>query len=106
MMKTPVEQQWEGMKKVWNETCDTIIGKRTRQNKEWISVDTLTKIKERKVCKAMLNNSKTRSAKTTAQHMYNEKHNEVKRSVRKDRKNFIDNVTKEAEEASGKQNMK
>ena len=51
---TTVERQWEGMKKVWNETCDTVIGKRPRQNKEWISVDTLTKIKERKVCKTTL----------------------------------------------------
>ena len=85
------------MKKVWNETCDSIIGKRTRQNKEWISVDTLTKIKERKVCKATLNNSKTSSAETTAQHMYNKKHKEVERSVRKDRKNFIGYLAKAAE---------
>ena len=71
-----------------------------------LCIGTLTKIKERKVCKDTLNNSKTRSAKTTAQHMYNEKHKEVKRSVRKDRKNFIDNLAKEAEEAAGKRNMK
>ena len=104
--ESSVEQQWEHTRNVWRETCDKVVGKKTRQHKEWISTNTLAKIKERKDCKAVPNNSKTRAAKAEAQLKYNEKHKEVKRCVKSDRRNFIDNLAKAAEEAAGKKNMK
>ena len=102
----PLEQCWEHTKNVWKQTSEIVLGRKTRQNKEWISVDTLLKIKERKTCKTVINNSKTRATKAAAQQKYNEKNKEVKSSIKKDRKNFIDNLAKEAEDAASKMNMK
>ena len=45
---TSVEQAWEQSKTVWKETCEETLDKRTRQHKEWISVKTLTNIKQKK----------------------------------------------------------
>ena len=90
-----LEQCWKQTRNVWKEIIEIVLGKKTRQNKEWISVDTLLKTKERKTCKTAINKSKTGAAKTTAHQKYNKKI-EVKSSVEKNRKDFIDNLAKEA----------
>lgn len=68
-----MEQCWEQTRDVWKETCETVLGRRKKQHKEWITVGKLSKIKERKECKTALNSSKTRAAKAEAQQRYNEK---------------------------------
>ena len=45
-------------------------------------------------------NSRTRTAKATAQKEYNEPHREVKKSIRTDKKGHIDNLAKQAEETA------
>ena len=54
----------------------------------------------------MLNTSRTRSAKTKAQEDYTATDKEVKKSIRKDKRDYIDNLAKQAEEAAGQGNLK
>ena len=63
------------------------------------SVDTLNKIEVRKKAKEVLNHNKTRVRKADAQAKYSEANKEVKRSIRRGKRNFVDNLAKQAEEA-------
>uniref|UniRef100_A0A3P9IPR5 Endonuclease/exonuclease/phosphatase domain-containing protein n=1 Tax=Oryzias latipes TaxID=8090 RepID=A0A3P9IPR5_ORYLA len=94
-----VEQMWKETKSLWIETCETVLEKRTRQYKEWITPDTRRKIEERRTKKAVLNNSKTRSAKAEA-------NKEVKKSIKKDKKTFVESMAEEAEHAAGQKNIR
>ena len=78
--------------KVFLETCNKILGKRTRQHNDWISADTLGKVAERKQRKATINNTKTRAAKTEAHRLYAEANKEVARSVKRDKEDFVERL--------------
>ena len=101
-----VDHQWESIKATFTTTCEEVIGYRKHEHKEWISPATLYKIARRKQKKDALNNSNTRAAKLKAQEEYTEASQEAKRSVRADKKRFIDGLAEEAEEAAGSGNMR
>ena len=69
-------------------------------------MDTLNKIEVRKKAKEVLNHSKTRVRRADAQAKYSEANKEVKRSIRKYRRNFVDSLANQAKEAAGKGDMK
>ena len=83
-----------------------ILGKRMREHKDWIAAETLEKVAERKQRKAKINNSKTSGAKTEAHRLYTEANKEVKRSVKRDKKDFVERLAGQAEEAAGQRNLK
>ena len=67
----------------------------------------LRKVQERKQKKGAINWSRTREEKATAQALeYNKAHKEVRQSVRKDRRTYIENLAAQAEEAANMRNMK
>nr|KAG5708629.1 hypothetical protein BaRGS_034846 [Batillaria attramentaria] len=101
-----IETQWEHSKKLWHDTCEEVLGKRKTQHKEWISADTIQKLEVRKKKKTALNTSRTRRAKAKAQEEYTAADREVKRSTRKDKRDYIDNLANQAEEAAGQGNLK
>ncbi|KAJ8333838.1 hypothetical protein SKAU_G00411570 [Synaphobranchus kaupii] len=101
-----IESQWQHTKKLWHDTCEEILGRKKTQHKEWISADTLQKLEDRKERKTALNMSRTRAAKAKAQEEYTAADKEVKKSIRKDKKDHIDNLAKQAEEAAGQGNLK
>ncbi|KAJ8346757.1 hypothetical protein SKAU_G00281580 [Synaphobranchus kaupii] len=105
-MDGDIETQWQQSKKMWLDTCEEILGKKTTKHKDWVSVETLQKLKERKEKKEKLNTSKTRSAKGRAQEEYTQANKEVKRSIRKDKRAHIDNLAQQAETAAAQGNMK
>ena len=104
--ETDIETQWEHGKKLWCDTCEEILGKIKAQNKEWISADTIKKLEMRKEKKKDLNMSRTRAAKTEAQEEYTRANKEVKRNIKKDKTNFIDDLASQAEKAAGQGNLR
>ena len=50
-----VNAHWECLKKTWTSTCEEVLGKKKRQHKDWISVETINKLQVRKEKKAVLN---------------------------------------------------
>lgn len=101
-----IEQHWKEIKEVWTNCCEEVLGKRERRNKDWISENTLTKIAERKAAKATLNTSKTPASKQLAQQNYAEKDRIVKKSAKTDKRNYLDGLAQEAEEAATKGNLR
>nr|KAG5686071.1 hypothetical protein BaRGS_030686 [Batillaria attramentaria] len=101
-----IETHWEHSKKLWHDTCEEVLGKRKTQHKEWISADTIQKLEVRKKKKTALNTSRTRRAKAKAQEEYTAADREVKRSTRKDKRDYIDNLASQAEEAARQGNLK
>ena len=89
-----------------NTTCQQVLGPRKHEHKELISSCSLNKIKERKDKKAILNNSKTRAGKIKAQEEYTTANKHAKKSIREDRRKFIDNLAEEAEQACKEGKMK
>ncbi|VDP55486.1 unnamed protein product [Schistosoma margrebowiei] len=61
--ETSMEDNWKGIKEALTSTCQEVLGLKKHHHKEWISIETLDKIKERKNKKAAINNSRTRSEK-------------------------------------------
>nr|KAG5711942.1 hypothetical protein BaRGS_026383 [Batillaria attramentaria] len=101
-----IETQWEHSKKLWHDPCKEVLGKKKTQHKEWISADTIQKLEVRKEKKSVLNTSRTRRAKAKAQEEYTAADREVKRSIRKDKRDYIDNLASQAEEAVRQGNLK
>ena len=93
-------------KKLWRDTCEEVLGKKKAQHKEWISADTIQRLETRKERKSALNTSRTRAAKSKAQAEYTTADREVKRNIRKDKRDYIDHLASQAEEAASQGNFK
>ena len=65
-----------------------------------------TKNTAKKRKKAAVNNSRTRAEKAKAQEEYTEVNKAVKRSIRSDKQNYVENLATEAEQAAREGNMK
>ena len=101
-----IDTQWQQIKEMWTSTCSVVLGKKKYQQKDRISSDTLNKVQVRKEKKGAINNSRTRAAKATAQEEYTEANRAVKNSVKTYKANFIEELAREAEDASAQGNMK
>ncbi|VDO81445.1 unnamed protein product [Schistosoma margrebowiei] len=65
--ETSMEDNWKGIKEALTSTFQEVLSLKKHHHKEWISIETLDKIKERKDKKAAINNSRTRAEKVQAQ---------------------------------------
>uniref|UniRef100_A0A1B0GLA1 Uncharacterized protein n=1 Tax=Lutzomyia longipalpis TaxID=7200 RepID=A0A1B0GLA1_LUTLO len=101
-----VEQQWNGIKTAFIETGESVLGVLRTKRKCWISDETWEKVVERKEAKARVNNARTRSAKAVAQQRYEELQKDVKKSCRRDRRAWTNNLAKEGEKAAANGDMR
>jgi hypothetical protein len=90
---------------IFLETSENVLGLKEKNKKDWITQQNWEKIREQKV-KDEMNVCKTRARKIELQKKYTEKDREVKRSARRDQRNYIDNLSYQAEEAASKGNLK
>ena len=102
--ETDTEIQLEQCKKLWHDTFEEVLGKKKTQHKEWISAYTTHKLESRTDRKTVLNSSGTRGAKAKAQEEYTAADREVKRSTKKDKRDYIDDLDRQAETAAGQGN--
>ncbi|VDP09289.1 unnamed protein product [Schistosoma margrebowiei] len=101
-----MEDNWKGIKEALTSTCQEVLGLKKHNHKEWISIETLDKIKERKNKRTAINNSRTRTEKVKAQTEYTEANKQVKRSIRADKKKYVKELATTAEKAAREGNMK
>ncbi|VDP24700.1 unnamed protein product [Schistosoma margrebowiei] len=101
-----MEDNWKGIKEALTSTCQEVLGLKKYHHKEWISIETLEKIKERKNKKAAINNNRTRAEKVQAQAEYIEANKQMKRSIRGDKKKYVEELATTAEKAAIEGNMK
>ncbi|VDP42490.1 unnamed protein product [Schistosoma margrebowiei] len=103
---TTVESNWKGVKEAITSTCHEVLGHKKHHHKEWITVDTLDKIQERRNKKAAINTSRTRAEKVKAQAEYTEVNKQVKRSIRTDKRKYVEDLATTAEKAAREGNMR
>ena len=101
-----IDHKWHGLREALTSTCQEVLGPKKSDHKEWISAETFRKIEERKKKKDAVNKSRTRTTKQLAQKEYAEANKNVKKSFRKDARNFVDMLANEAEEAAHYGNMR
>ena len=102
----PIDESWEKLKKVWKETSEETLGRRKQQNTAWMSCYTISKITLKRKKNEILKKARTRSQKVRAHAEYAEANKDVKRSVRNDKRKYIEDLAKEAETAASQHNMK
>ena len=95
-----IEDQWNKIKGVVTSTCQSVLGERVNTTKEWISQDSLGKIKTRRAVKARVNNCHTRAEKLGVQEEYSIANREVKNSIKEDKKRYLENLAERAEKAA------
>lgn len=77
-----------------------------RHSRKTLSTETYKKIQDRKNKKAVFNTSRTTATKAKAQEEYSEANREVKNSVSRDKREYLEGHAKQAEEAAASRNMK
>ncbi|CAI2732551.1 unnamed protein product [Schistosoma spindalis] len=103
---TTMESNWKEIKEAITSTCHEVLGQKKHHHKEWITVDTLDKIQERRNRKAAINTSRTRAEKVKAQAEYTEVNKQVKRSIRTDKRKYVEDLALTAEKAAREGNMR
>ncbi|VDP45836.1 unnamed protein product [Schistosoma mattheei] len=87
-MRAPLETKKEGITmniiQCYAPTNDNL---KKHHHKEWISIEALDRIKERKNKKTAISNSRTRAEKVQVQAEYIEANNQVKKSIKTDKRN-------------------
>ncbi|VDP19807.1 unnamed protein product [Schistosoma margrebowiei] len=100
-----MENNWKSIKEALTSTCQEVLGLKKHHHKEWVSIETLDKIKERRNKKTTINNSRTRTEKVQAQAEYIEANKQVKKSIKANKK-YVGELTTTAEKAAREGNMK
>ncbi|CAH8515382.1 unnamed protein product [Schistosoma guineensis] len=103
---TTMESKWKRIKEAITSTYHEVLGHKKHHHKEWITVDTLDKIQERRNKKAAINTSRTRAEKANAQAEYTEVNKQVKRSIRTDKRKYVEGLAETAEKAAREGNMR
>ncbi|VDP00841.1 unnamed protein product, partial [Schistosoma margrebowiei] len=103
--ETTTEDNWKCIKEALTSTCQEVL-RLKKHHKEWISIETLNRIKERKNTKTAIKNSQTRAEKVQIQAEYIEANKQVKKSIRTDKKKYVQELSTTAEKAAREGNMK
>ena len=97
-----METEWRDIQQIYVETATDILGYEKKGDKEWLTPGTWQRIKERKVLKAKMLNTRSPRLRAQAQTEYKIKDCKVKRSARKDKREFVDQLAKDAEDAAAR----
>ena len=100
-----VEQSWKQLTEAHNETAKTVLGTRKGQKKSWISASSWKAIEDRKKIKDQMNCVKSDRIKDRLRKDYVDKDREVKKRVRADEREMLEEMAKKAEEAAKKNEM-
>ena len=97
-----METMWEMIKHAWKSSCEEVLGKKSRTQKEWFTAATMRVVDKRREKKAKLNMAETRALKARLSGEYTALNKEVKKSARRDRRDHVERMTQDAEDAAGK----
>ncbi|VDP26312.1 unnamed protein product [Schistosoma margrebowiei] len=103
--RTIEDSNWKGIKEAITSTCHDVLSHQKHHHKEWTTVDTLDKIQERRNKIAAINTSRTRTEKAKAQAEYTEVNKQVERSIRTEKRKYVDGLAMMAEKAARERNI-
>ena len=95
-----VDSYWSEVKDALKDTGEQVLGNRMKKKKEWLTNETWRLIDERKeISKRLLNEELVDGVRQSLKDDYRAKERETKRRVRQDKREFVDGLAQEAEEA-------
>ncbi len=95
-----VEGKWNNFKLAFQKTSENVLGFKKNKSKPWISNETWSKIDERKKIKAKMLGTNSPETKEELKAEYSEQDRKVKRSARKDKRDYIEDLAGKAETAA------
>lgn len=101
-----IEEKWQSFEEAVTSTCKEVLSMKKHSHKDWMTAETLKKIEERKKKKEAMNNSHTRAGEAKAHAEYSEANRTVRRSIRADKRSYMDSLAAEAKVAAHHGNMK
>ncbi|VDP31982.1 unnamed protein product [Schistosoma margrebowiei] len=104
--ETTMEDNWKEIEEAFTSTCQEVLGRKKHHQKEWISIESLYKIQERKNKNTGINNSRTRAEKVQAHAEYVEANKHVKKSIKADKQKYVEELATTREKAVREGNMK
>jgi hypothetical protein len=104
--ETTIEDHWSEVKEAFKTTCTEVLGRKVQQHKEWLTEGTWKLISRSRELNETMLNTEGAVQKQEIQIEYSALNRQVKRSARKDKRNFYNDLTTEAEEAAGKRDLK
>ncbi|VDP50276.1 unnamed protein product [Schistosoma mattheei] len=104
--ETTMDDNWKSIKEALTSTFQKVLGLKKHHHKQWISIETLDRIKERKNKKKEVNNSRIKAEKVQAEAEYIEANKQVKKSTRVDKQKYVQELATTAEKAAREGNMK
>ncbi|VDP82007.1 unnamed protein product, partial [Schistosoma curassoni] len=96
-----MESYWIGIREAITSTCHEVLGHKKQHHKGWITVDTLDSRK-----KTAFKTRRTRVEKAKAQAEYTGANKQMKRSIRTDKRKYVEDLAMTAEKAAREGNMK
>ena len=100
------EMTIDGFSQALREAGEKVLGFRRKKKEEWIKEETWKKIDERRQTKEKINNTRSERLKEKHRSFYSELNKQVKRMTRADKKDYIEKLADEAEEAAGRNDLK
>ncbi|CAG2245522.1 unnamed protein product [Mytilus edulis] len=94
-----LNEHWNKVKTMFNDTAENVLGIRDSTRKRWISDTTWNVIEKRRSTKSKCNQARSERLKEKLQKEYSELNKEVKKKARKDKLQYIEGLANEAEEA-------
>jgi DNA polymerase III alpha subunit (gram-positive type) len=101
-----IEDFWREHKDVLKEVGEEVLGFEKLRKEEWISGKLLERMEEKNKAKIVMNSEVLLEDRQRAKEEYNEKDIKVKRSVREVKRNYLDRLATEAEEAALRNNTR
>ena len=92
-----VEQDFQVMKKAYTEVAESVLG-RPRKKKPWISEESWSLTDQREELNKKILGTRSERVKKQLRSKYVEENREVKRSIKTDKKKWMENITCEAKE--------
>ena len=101
-----IELEWDLIKSNFTETAKKILGFKKKENKEWITENTIKRLEERKEIRKNMLNEKKESKQQELKVQYQKKDREVKKAARADKRQYLEDMATKAEVANRENNMK
>jgi len=81
-----VDSSWKVVKESYVTVCNELLSPKKYHHKDWISAETLSKVRVRREKKAAVNSSRTTAERSKAQKEYSKAHKNTKKGIRADKR--------------------
>ena len=98
-----IDRKWKDVEEIFKKSSESCLGQSTTtKKKEWLKEDTLEAMEVRRTAKKKAIDAKSARLRERHEIQRKEAHREVRRLARKDKREYIESLATEAEEAASK----